>query len=181
MNGERPQVKHVVTGKCVSLLQHNHPSSHEAQLNCCPETTWPRPYDHTLANQRQRTSVSIHRSPKVLLLQRTPGRWSCECCEDTYGGVSAGSALLVLLMGSTALQFGPESVGPPVLQAALDRSVQRPLSRVPVQLQMFTQLAEGPQCCPAGRRRDKLIKKLSRRSLLEKPVSHGNPGGCRAP
>lgn len=123
MNGERPQVEHVVTGKRVSLLQHNHPSSHEAQLNRCPETTWPRPYDHTLTNQRQRTCCQY--PSLVLLLQRhlpsskrsMSGRLSCE---DTYGGVSAGSALLVLLMGSTPLQFSPESIGPPVLQTAFD-------------------------------------------------------------
>lgn len=95
----------------------------------------------------------------------------------TYGGVSAGPALLVLLMGRSPLQLGPEGVGPPVLQTSFDGAVERPLGRVPVQLQTLTQLAEGPQRRPAGGRREKLVEKLRSSLLLERFVSHGNPGG----
>ncbi len=53
VDGEGPQVEHVVPGEGVSLLQQHHPSSHEAQLHRRPQTTGPRPDDHTLANQRK--------------------------------------------------------------------------------------------------------------------------------
>lgn len=54
MDGEGPQVEHIVPGERVPLLQQHHPSSHEAQLYCCPQTAGPSPDDHTLTNQRQR-------------------------------------------------------------------------------------------------------------------------------
>lgn len=48
MDGERPEVEHIVPGEGISLLQQHHSSSHEAQLHRCPQTAGPRPNDHTL-------------------------------------------------------------------------------------------------------------------------------------
>lgn len=58
MDGEGPQVEHVVPRKRVSLLQQHHPSSHKAQLHRRPQTAGPRPDDHTLTNQREREDIT---------------------------------------------------------------------------------------------------------------------------
>lgn len=55
VDGEGPQVENVVPGERVSLLQQHHPSSHEAQLHCRPQTARPRPNNHTLTNQTEIT------------------------------------------------------------------------------------------------------------------------------
>lgn len=69
----------------------------------------------------------------------------------TYSGVAADSGPQVLLLCGPSVQFGPQSVGPPIVEAPFDWPVQRPLGSAAVQLQMFTQLAEGRQRRPAGR------------------------------
>lgn len=48
VDGERPEVKDVVPGEGISLLQHHHSGPQEPQLYCCTQTTRPRPDDHTL-------------------------------------------------------------------------------------------------------------------------------------
>lgn len=59
MDGEGPQVEHVVPGEGVSFLQQHHPSSQKAQLHGAPQPAWPRPDDDALrgkrTNQRGRT------------------------------------------------------------------------------------------------------------------------------
>lgn len=57
VDSEGPQVKHIVPGEGVSLLQQHHSSTHEAQLNCRPQTARTRPNDHTLTNQERGVTV----------------------------------------------------------------------------------------------------------------------------
>lgn len=48
LDGEGPQVEHIVPGESISLLQQHHLGPQEAQLDGRPQATWSRPDDQTL-------------------------------------------------------------------------------------------------------------------------------------
>lgn len=72
------------------------------------------------------------------------------CFFKTYSHIAAGSHPLVLLLRPPPVQLGPQTICPPIVKAAFNRSVQWPFGSARVQLQMFTKLAEGVQRRPAG-------------------------------
>lgn len=50
VNGEGPEVEHVVPGEGVSLLDHHHLTAQQGQLDGCPQTTW-TPTDNQTLNR----------------------------------------------------------------------------------------------------------------------------------
>jgi hypothetical protein len=48
LDGEGPQVQHVVPGEGIPLLQQHHLGAQEAQLDGRPQATWSCPDDQTL-------------------------------------------------------------------------------------------------------------------------------------
>lgn len=48
MDGERPEVQHVVPGEGVPLLHHDHLGSQVGKFNGRAQTTWSAPNDETL-------------------------------------------------------------------------------------------------------------------------------------
>lgn len=52
MDGEGPEVKHIVSGEGVSLLNHHHFGTHQRELNGCPQTTRASSDDEAL-NKRE--------------------------------------------------------------------------------------------------------------------------------
>ena len=53
LDGEGPEVEHVVPGEGVPLLQQDHLGPQEAQLDGRPQTAWPRADDQTLGGDAQ--------------------------------------------------------------------------------------------------------------------------------
>ena len=51
LDGEGPEVEHVVPGEGVSLLQQHHFGPEEAQLDGRPQAAWPRADDQTLGGR----------------------------------------------------------------------------------------------------------------------------------
>lgn len=103
------------------------------------------------------------------------------CFFKTYSHIAAGSHPLVLLLRPPPVQLGPQTICPPIVKAAFNRSVQWPFGSARFQLQMFTKLAEGVQRRPAGWCWYKLIKQLLSLAFWERLVFHGDLWGCRAP
>ena len=53
LDGEGPEVQHIVPGEGISLLQQHHFGAQESQLDGCTEAAWPRTNDYTLETHRE--------------------------------------------------------------------------------------------------------------------------------
>lgn len=57
MNRERPEVKHIVAGECVSFFDHHHFTAQQRQLDGRPQTTRPAADDQTLNRIKEEKMV----------------------------------------------------------------------------------------------------------------------------
>lgn len=57
LDGERPEVEHVVPGESISLLQQHHFGAQKPKLDGCPQTTWPSTNDQTLGVREEQIKL----------------------------------------------------------------------------------------------------------------------------
>lgn len=101
----------------------------------------------------------------------------CEQCgvAGRYRSVGTDTTLHIFLMSSPLIQFGPQPIGLPVVEAFFDCMVQRPLSVGLCELEVLTQLAEGTEGGPTGSGLDELLKQFLGLALWVCLISHGSP------